>query len=60
MNRTNTLLLTKESLLKPKIEEKNIDKEFEHAKQRQVYYYNQGAKELSSLKEGDIVRIEQT
>ena len=56
--RTKTLLPIKESLLKPKIEETNIHKEFEHAKQRQAYYYNQGAKELSSLKEGDIVRIE--
>ena len=54
--RTKTLLPTTESLLLPKIEEKNIHKEFEYAKQRQTYYYNQGAKELSSLKEGYIVR----
>ena len=56
--RTQTLLPAMKSLLKPKIEKKNIHKEFEHAKQRQTYYYNQGAKELSSLKEGDIVRKE--
>ncbi|VDI08640.1 Hypothetical predicted protein, partial [Mytilus galloprovincialis] len=56
--RTKTLIPTKESLLKPKIEGRNVQKEIQYSKERQAHYYNQGAKELSSLKEGDVVRVE--
>ncbi|VDI09095.1 Hypothetical predicted protein [Mytilus galloprovincialis] len=56
--RTKTLIPTKESLLKPKIEGQNVQKEIQFSKERQSHYYNQGAKELSSLKEGDVVRVE--
>ncbi|VDI51087.1 Hypothetical predicted protein [Mytilus galloprovincialis] len=58
--RTKTLIPTKESLLKPKIEGQNVQKEIQYSKERQAHYYNQGAKELSSLKEGDVVRVEPT
>ncbi|CAC5419959.1 unnamed protein product [Mytilus coruscus] len=56
--RTKSLIPTKESLLKPKIEGQNVQKEIQYSKERQAHYYNQGAKELSSLKEGDVVRVE--
>ncbi|CAG2249181.1 unnamed protein product [Mytilus edulis] len=45
------------TLLKPKIEGQNVQKEIQYSKERQAHYYNQGAKELSYLKEGDVVRV---
>ena len=55
--RTKTLLPTKETLLKPKLNT-NVAKQQEHKQQKQAHYYNRGAKELSQLKPGDVVRVQ--
>ena len=55
--RTKTLLPTKETLLKPQLNT-NVAKQQEHKQQKQAHYYNKGAKELSQLKPGDVVRVQ--
>lgn len=56
--RTKTLLPTKGSLLKPCIENgDSVTKRLKGAKDRQAHYYNQGAKELPPLNQGDTVRL---
>ena len=54
--RTKTNMPTVTSLLKPKLIE-NIKVKKEESKNKQSKYYNRGAKELSELERGDIVRI---
>ena len=54
--RTRTLIPTAKSLLKPAIP-RGIDRKLSVQKSKQAYYYNEGAKELPELKEGDVVRI---
>ncbi|CAC5408071.1 unnamed protein product [Mytilus coruscus] len=60
MNRkTRTLLPTKESLLRPKVVAPNkVQIELTKQKQKQQFYYNQGTKDLPTLKNGDTVRIQ--
>ncbi|CAC5412463.1 unnamed protein product [Mytilus coruscus] len=59
MNRkTRTLLPTKESLLRPKVVAPNkVQIELTKQKQKQQFYYNQGTKDLPTLKNGDTVNI---
>ena len=54
--RTRTLIPTNKNLLKPTIP-KNVGQKLLAQKSKQAYYYNEGAKELPELKEGDRVRI---
>ena len=54
--RTKTLLSTSCELLKPKVEDSVADK-IRVSKEKQAYYYNQGAKDLPALIKGDVVRV---
>ena len=57
--RTNTLLPTKQSLLQPNtVSQYHVHNEMLLQKQKQQFYYNQGTKDLQSLKNGDVVRIQ--
>ena len=56
--RTKTLLLTPQSLLMPKTTLPGIEKSQLKERQRaQAKYYNRNAKDLSTLSEGDVVRM---
>ena len=54
--RTRTLIPTAKNLLKSTIP-KGVDRKLLEQKSKQAFYYNKGTKELSELKEGDLVRI---
>jgi hypothetical protein len=54
--RTRTLIPTANNLIKPTIP-KSVDRKLLEQKSKQAFYYNKGTKELSELKEGDLVRI---
>ncbi|VDI64370.1 Hypothetical predicted protein [Mytilus galloprovincialis] len=60
MNRkTRTLLPTKESLLRPKVVVPNkVQIELTKQKQKQQFYYNQGTKDLPTLKKRDTLKIQ--
>ncbi|CAC5380047.1 unnamed protein product [Mytilus coruscus] len=59
MNRkTRTLLTTKESLLRPKVVAPNKVQIELTKQQKQQFYYNQGTKDLPTLKNVDTVRIQ--
>jgi len=55
--RTKTLLPTPAELLQPKLPE-GVPQRLKELKAKQTYYYNRGARELPTLKPGDVVRIE--
>ncbi len=54
--RTKTLLPMNAALLKPQIA-LDDDRDITRVKQRQVQYYNKGAKDLKPLQRGDVIRI---
>ncbi|XP_021364173.1 uncharacterized protein K02A2.6-like [Mizuhopecten yessoensis] len=56
--RTKTLMPTKASLLKPEVQmSSNAKKQLKGVKERQAFYYNQTAKNLKPLGNGEVVRI---
>ena len=56
--RCRTLLPTTKGLLKPQtVPTEEVKKKTQASQARQANYYNQGAKDLSSLEEGDVVRM---
>lgn len=56
--RTRTLLPTTKSLLKPEvISESRTREELERRQESQAKYFNRGARDLTPLKEGDVVRM---
>ncbi|XP_060070555.1 uncharacterized protein K02A2.6-like [Ylistrum balloti] len=56
--RTKTLLPTKGSLLRPQVPENTtVTNQLKGVKERQAFYYNQGAKDLKPLETGQFVRI---
>lgn len=56
--RCRTLLPTTKGLLKPQtVPTEEVKKKTQASQARQANYYNQGAKDLSSLEEGDLVRM---
>ena len=57
--RTKTRLPTSEKLMKPKINHQ-VPERIRRRQEHQRKYYNRGARELSPLKEGDMVRIQPT
>ena len=54
--RTQTLMPTKATLLKPQVQ-KSVSQQLEAMKERQAQYYNRGAKDLEPLSSGDTVSI---
>ncbi|XP_021351342.1 uncharacterized protein K02A2.6-like [Mizuhopecten yessoensis] len=56
--RTKTLMKTKASLLKPQVQmSSNAKKQLKGVKKRHAFYYNQSAKNLKPLGNGEVVRI---
>ena len=56
-HRTRTLLLTRETLLKPKLAE-SVQEERNRIKMKQAFYYNPNAKDLLPLEKGDTMRLQ--
>ncbi|XP_062577795.1 uncharacterized protein K02A2.6-like [Saccostrea cucullata] len=54
--RTKTLLPVSENMLKPRYADK-VKEQLRCRKGRETHYYNKGAKEMSPLHEGDVVRV---
>ena len=54
--RTQTLMPTKATLMKPKVQ-KSVSQQLEAMKERQAQYYNCGAKDLEPFSSGDTIRI---